>query len=450
MRAKSAASALRLPRAWKAQIRSAVLHVLSLAHAAIAEARGRVGETGTAARLRIENDRLRQEIALLREEIRIKDARMSQLAPQRRPHYPATERMAILELRAARGWSLAQTARAFLVTSLTIATWMRRLDDEGPHGLVILREPVNKFPDFVGYLVRRLKTLCPSLGKAKIADTLARAGLHVATTTVGRMLKEQHLPKLSPRADVAETSAKPRRIVTAKRPNHVWHVDLTTVPIGSGFWTSWLPFALPQHWPFCWWLAVVVDHYSRRAMGVSTFTAQPKSADVCAFLGRTIGDVGSAPKYVICDKGPQFWCAGFKRWCKHRGIKPRFGAVGKHRSIAIAERFIRTLKESLARLPLVPTNRAAFRRELAQFFGWYDESRPHSTLAGRTPNEVYFRRYPANRRPRHEPRARWPRGSPCAGAWALVRSKRGARLELDVAFVAGHRHLPVVRLCHAA
>ena len=44
---------------------------------------------------------------------------------------------------------------------------MRRLDDEGPHALVELRKPVNKFPDFVAYIVGRLKTLCRSLGKAK-------------------------------------------------------------------------------------------------------------------------------------------------------------------------------------------------------------------------------------------------------------------------------------------
>jgi len=32
-----------------------------------------------------------------------------------------------------------------------------------------LREPVNKFPDFVRYIVQRLKTLSPSMGKVKIA-----------------------------------------------------------------------------------------------------------------------------------------------------------------------------------------------------------------------------------------------------------------------------------------
>ena len=54
-----------------------------------------------------------EEIAKLREELRIKDARMARIDPQKRPHYPAVERMAILELKAVRGWSLSQTARAF-------------------------------------------------------------------------------------------------------------------------------------------------------------------------------------------------------------------------------------------------------------------------------------------------------------------------------------------------
>ncbi|MEN6449111.1 MAG: helix-turn-helix domain-containing protein [Thermoguttaceae bacterium] len=57
---------------------------------------------------------------------------MAQIPPHRRPQYPPTERMAILELKAARRWSLEQTARAFLVTAATIASWMKRLDEEGP------------------------------------------------------------------------------------------------------------------------------------------------------------------------------------------------------------------------------------------------------------------------------------------------------------------------------
>jgi len=41
------------------------------------------------------------------------------------------DRLAILELKAARGWSMAQTARALLVQPATIASWCKRVDEEG-------------------------------------------------------------------------------------------------------------------------------------------------------------------------------------------------------------------------------------------------------------------------------------------------------------------------------
>ncbi len=437
--------ALPIPRGWTRSVRSAVLHVIALGRYAIDHAHARAStHDARATRLRSEVVRLRHEVALLREELRIKDARMAGLPAQRRPHYRPTERMAILELRAARGWSMSQTARAFLLSPLTIAHWLQRLDEQGPDSLLQIPVPVNKFPDFVEYLVRRLKTLCPALGKRQIAATLARAGLHLGTTTVGRMLKR------SPCFEPGRTEPEPSRLVTAKRPNHVWHVDLTVVPISGGFWTTWLPLSLPQCWPFCWWVAVVVDHYSRRVMGTTVFSGQPTSADICAFLARTIRQTTTPPKYLICDKGPQFWCAGFKNWCRRRGIRPRFGAIGKHGSIAVVERCIRTFKEYLRQWALVPMRRATFQQELSHLADWYNEHRPHETLAGRTPNEVYHARFPDHRRPRYEPRPRWPRGSPCAKPWAVIRGRPGARLELEVSFHAGRKHLPIVTLRRAA
>jgi hypothetical protein len=199
--------------------------------------------------------------------------------------------MAILELRAARGWSRQQTADVFLVTAATIASWIKRLDEEGPDALVQLREPVNRFPEFVRYAVRLLKTLCPTMGRAKIAQMLCRAGLHLGTTTVGRMLKENPEPASSQSEDAKSDG----RVVTAKRPDHVWHVDLTAVAVGGGFWCSWLPFALPQCWPFCWWVAAVVDHYSRRVMGITVFKTEPSAVAIRAFLGRTIAARGAKP-----------------------------------------------------------------------------------------------------------------------------------------------------------
>jgi len=172
----------------------------------------------------------------------------------------------------------------------------------------------------VRYIVQRLRALCPMLGKVKIAEILARAGLHLGVTTVGRMLKEAPVAEPAP----APPLVKRKGAVTSKYPNHVWLVDLTTVSIGSGFWVPWSPFSLLQCWPFCWWVSVVIDHYSRRVMGITVFREQPSSVAMRAFIGRVMRVAGATPKHMVSDKGAQFWCDGFRGWCARRNIKPRF------------------------------------------------------------------------------------------------------------------------------
>jgi putative transposase len=437
---------VRLPKAWPRRVRSAIVHAISTANVACIAAWSRAEQHfDVRVRLQAELDQRDREISLLREEIRIKDARMERVPAQRRPHYPPIERLAILELRAARGWSQAETARRLLVTPLTVASWIERLDDEGPDVLIQVRQPVNRFPELVSYLVTRLKVLFPKMGTRRVACVLARAGLHLGATTVRRMLKPAPKPNPKP-------TRPPRpRAVTAKRPNHVWHADLTVVPTIGGFWISWLPFSLPQRWPFCWWVAVVVDHLSRRALGTATFRQEPTARELTRWLGSVCRAVSSRPGHIITDHGPQFTADEFGAWCRRRGIQQRFGAIGKYGSLAVIERFIRSLKNECTRLlPIVPLARTAFARELDNYVAWYNAERPHSRFGARTPDEIYFDLFPACRRPRYEPRARWPRRSRCAGPHALVRGRPGTVLELIVVHRAGRNHLPQVSLRRVA
>ncbi|OQB85564.1 MAG: Integrase core domain protein [Planctomycetes bacterium ADurb.Bin126] len=430
---------------WPKSVRSVVLHIISMAHYAIVAARGWAANSINArVRLNAQNDRLTQQVELLREQLRIKDARMARILPEHRPHYRPVERMAIVELKAAQGWTVAQTAREFLIEPATVASWLKRIDEQEPDALVQLSQPVNRFPDFVRYIVQRLKVVCPSLGKRKIAQMLARAGLHLGTTTVQRVLKEK--PTKPPTAP-AEAPVPTGRVVMANYPDHVHHVDLTVVPTSAGLWASWLPLALPQTWPFAWWVAVVIDHFSRRAMGVAVFKKQPTSVEVRTFLGRLYAK--TKPKYIVCDKGSQFWCEGFKAWCKRRGIRPRFGAIGRYGSIAVLERFVRTLKEECTRRILVPLRRDDLRRELVFYFEWYNEYRPHEYIGGETPNEVYYGRRAASMATRVEPRAAWPAAAPCAAPRVPIRGAPGQRMRLVFEYHAGRKHLPIVKLAAA-
>ena len=399
-----------LPKHWPRSVQAAILQVMSLAHFALVTTRSwATNSSNQRVRLAARVDQLEHEVRLLREECRIKDARLARISPAQRPHYLPTERLAILQLRAARGWSLAQTARVFHLTTPTIASWMNRLDEEGPKALLQTQPPVNKFPDFVRALVQRLHLLCPRLGKVKTAQILARAGLHLASSTVGRMRREPPAPQ-----PIRSTQTMPSsRRVTARYPDHVWHVDLTTVPTSAGFWTSWSPLALPQCWPFCWWLAVIMDHFSRRVHGsggIRTTTDGETGARYPPswFVSR----LGKAPRHLITDQGKQFSGEVFSGWCRERGIRQRFGAVGKQGSIAVVERMIRTVKQECTRaLPVVSLRRRSLQRELQFFLNWYHADRPHTALKGATPDEIYYGTRPACRRPRFEPRPGWPRAS---------------------------------------
>jgi hypothetical protein len=151
------------------------------------------------------------------------------------------------------------------------------------------------------------------------------------------------------------------------------------------------------------------------------------------------------PKHLIVDQGPEFKCEHFENmWCKARNILPRFGAVGKRGSIAVVERFHRSLKEVL-RLITIPEDQAQFEHEVRLVIDWYNEHRPHDTLGGKTPNEVYFMRPPANEQPRIEPRPKWPRGSPCAKPQVHIDGEPGDAIIVEIDCHQGRRHLPVLR-----
>jgi transposase InsO family protein len=441
-----------LPDIWPEQTKSGLLFAIALAHRGVAYVRGWCADSRIArVRLAAENDRLKAEVAMLRQEVRIKDARWTRIPPAKRPHYPPADRLATLALKAARGWNKQQTAGVFAITPATVSSWMQRVDEDGPNALLQTSEPVNRFPDLTRQLVQKLKTLCPAMGKVRVSQLLASAGLNLSASTVRRIIKE---PPVSPKPDGAPktVASQPKkasgRTVTARYPHHVWNLDHSVIPTAAGLWVPWPPLAAWLGWPFCWWVSAVLDHFSRKPVAFEVFTQQPSEEDVCRLLDRAVAKVGRAPKYTVSDQGVQFR-QGFRDWCTAHGVKPRFGAVGESGSIAVLERWWLTLKTECTSRILVPYAIEAMRAEIARFIRWYAEFRPHQGLGGATPSEVYEGRLPACRGPRFEPRARYPAAKRQKSATPL-RAGRGARLELVVSYHEGERHLPIVELNAAA
>ncbi|MBI2373217.1 MAG: DDE-type integrase/transposase/recombinase [Deltaproteobacteria bacterium] len=404
---------LDLPKQWPTKVRAALVTVVSIATIILTRTRA-YGANSPISRVRLQAalDQTKTEVAMLREELRLKDARLARLDARKRPHYKPAERLAILELRAARGWSLAETARHLLVEPATISDWERSLSQQGREAFVCATVPVNRFPAYVTYLVQRLQALCPRLGTKKVAQVLARAGLHIGVTTVRRMLarptslteppdsevtpnmgitediegaaRAELLPEVHPEAKPQpedatqpETTPQPElkktQPVHGDRPNHVWEIDFTLVPTAAGFWLPWFPNAMRQCWPFCWWVAIVVDVYSRKVMGFSAFGAQPNAVEVCSFLDDVSTAAAAQPKYLVQDRGGQFTSAEYAAWCEKKGIVRRFSASYSFAATAIIERLNRTFKDEHTRPSITPLRRDEARARWSRYFDWYND-----------------------------------------------------------------------------
>jgi len=86
------------------------------------------------------------------------------------------------------------------------------------------------FPDFIRYLVKRLKALCSTLGKKRIAQTLAKAGLALGVSTVARMLKERDGDQPDP--DESAASEPQPEIKAGSKPVQTKSSGATTLTHG--------------------------------------------------------------------------------------------------------------------------------------------------------------------------------------------------------------------------
>jgi len=105
-----------LPKNWPVHIKSSILHTISLTSTAFTSICGWTAKRADKiARLQAELENAKSEVALLSEEMSTKYARLGRIPSHRRPYYRPFERMRILKVKAARGWSTRQTAEAFLL-----------------------------------------------------------------------------------------------------------------------------------------------------------------------------------------------------------------------------------------------------------------------------------------------------------------------------------------------
>ena len=319
-------------------------------------------------------------VALLREALETLASRWDKIPDRQRPHFSPSARFKILRLKTLLALPADETASTFRVSTGTILRWEQEaLGAPERHTVGSLLKPippVRRYHDTVRHLIHTI-ALAGFPGDRSLAAHLARAGWKLARRTIQRIRKEKPTPL--PPAPHAPAAAA--RAVRARYPHHVWMLDLTEIP---GFLRL-----------FCFKLVVVLDVFSRMPLAARVFFAEPSGRDIARLFAAAARRFGP-PRHSVSDQGPQFTSEAFRHAAARRGVRHRYGALGKSGSIALIERFFRTLK-SIARLRVKPPLlRADLERRLALAFDYYVWCRPHQGLAGATPAEIYLGRRPAH------------------------------------------------------
>ncbi len=319
-------------------------------------------EVGELARLRDENRRLTSELGLLKD-------RFGE-APVRK-RYTLMQRLQILWHMAYYGIPRRRVAEHFLIARATLYRWLHAAERGDLGGKKAPTESPRKTPVELARMIWDIFEANPYYGRHRIANTLWLLGVFVAASTVRNILL-QPKPRTAPAAaKTQDAPATPREII-ARYPNHVWSVDRTRV-LRWGLWPTWV--------------LVAIDHFSRRVVACRALEG-PNAGWVVGALEEAFARHG-APRHLISDQEKVFLSEAFQELLIPWDVKQRFGAVGKHGSIAVTERVILTLKyEWLKRVPVI-RGLDHLNQLLQDFEIYHNEYRGHTTLGGAAPSLIH-------------------------------------------------------------
>jgi len=155
------------------------------------------------------------------------------------------------------------------------------------------------------------------------------------------------------------------------RPNQVWAMDITYIPMAKGFV----------------YLAVVLDWFSRRVLSWRVSITMEASFCIAA-LEDALGRHGK-PEIFNTDQGSQFTGAAFTGVLIKNEIAISMDGKGAWRDNVFVERLWRTVKYEQVYLHAyesVPEARAS----IGRYLDLYNRSRPHASLDGMTPDQAYY------------------------------------------------------------
>jgi putative transposase len=225
--------------------------------------------------------------------------------------------------------------------------------------------------------IDRAFTEWPFLGVRQMCRYLVSLGYRAGRKRVRRLMRLMGLMAVYQRPKTSAPNPEHKhypyllRELTIDRSNQVWCADITYIPMRKGFL----------------YLVAVMDWHSRKVL--SWRLSNTMETDFCvSALEEALAKYG-IPDIFNTDQGSQFTSAAFTTVLQDRGIRISMDGRGRWLDNVFIERLWRSLKYENVYLNAYETGSEA-RAGIGKWLAFYNQTRPHSSLAGATPERCYL------------------------------------------------------------
>lgn len=229
-------------------------------------------------------------------------------------------------------------------------------------------------------IMRRIDELhldYPFAGSRMLRDLLCAEGIPIGRQRVATMMRRMGIEAIYRRPNTSKPAPGHKiypyllRSIAVERPNQVWAMDITYIPMARGFV----------------YLAAVVDWFSRRVLSWRLSITMETTFCIEA-VEEALGRHGK-PDIFNTDQGSQFTSADFTGLLLGNAIAISMDGKGSWRDNVFVERLWRSVKYEEVYLRAYDSVGEA-RASLGRYIDFYNRRRPHSSLDRRTPDQAYF------------------------------------------------------------
>jgi len=217
----------------------------------------------------------------------------------------------------------------------------------------------------------RLRDLAASrvrYGYRRLTVLLRREGWAVNAKRVGRLYREEGLQiRTKKRAKRAAQTRIP--LVAASRPNQRWSMDFVSDRLTDGRWFRVL---------------TVVDQYTRECL--CAYPDRTQTGQKVVTQLERVSTVRGVPESITADNGGEFAGKAMDIWAHQAGVKLNFIRPGRPVENGFIESFNGRLRDEFLNVELL-FSLADAQNKLVSWRKDFNDARPHSALADRTPSE---------------------------------------------------------------